>query len=143
MDPFTAISLGTTAFSIGKQLFGGETEEEKQARKAREEMERQAALEKKRQLHQSAVLTLESFPTNGIARPMFSLGGNVSSAYEAEKDEIIEGNPIGNIDTLSSALVKVKGQTHAEGGEDMFGGNFVYSNRIKVPKEFMERIKSL
>lgn len=74
---------------------------------------------------------------------MFSLGGNVSSAYEAEKDEIIEGNPIGNIDTLSSALVKVKGQTHAEGGEDMFGGNFVYSNRIKVPKEFMERIKSL
>lgn len=76
--------------------------------------------------------------------PQYNMGGQTPQ-YEAEGGEVIEGgNPVvhsqGNISPNSSNAGMIEGNSHTNGGEDMSGGERIYSDSVYISNDF---IKSL
>jgi hypothetical protein len=90
------------------------------------------------------------FPTDGIEgvnNYYTALGGFPAAEYEAEGEEVVMyagggqvpgGEPTafnGVLDNVSSNMAVIEGASHAEGGVDMAGGEFVFSKKMKASKE--------
>lgn len=75
-----------------------------------------------------------------------ALGGVPPSKYEAEGGEVVDGGiPTafsgGNISPNSSQAAMINGDSHEQGGVEMSGGARVFSDRLKVSKEFAPKSK--
>lgn len=90
------------------------------------------------------------FPTDGVEgvnNYYTALGGFPSAEYVAEGDEVVVfangGAPAGGeptafngvLDQVSSNMAVIDGASHAEGGVDMAGGEFIFSKKMKSSKE--------
>ena len=90
------------------------------------------------------------FPTDGVQGVntyYTALGGFPAAQYEAEDGEVITyanggqvagGEPTafnGVLDQVSSNMSVIDGASHAQGGVDMAGGDFVFSKKLTRSKE--------
>lgn len=81
---------------------------------------------------------MSNFPTYGVNQSYFAKGGNITPQYEAEDEEVIQFNPgetpkvhdTGYLQQHSSTTATIKGKSHEQGGEDMSGGERIFSDKI-------------
>lgn len=81
---------------------------------------------------------MANFPTYGVNQSFFAKGGYVFPEYEAEDEEVIQFNPgdkpkvhdTGYLQQHSSTTATIKGKSHLQGGEDMSGGERIFSDKI-------------
>lgn len=116
-----------------------------QEKAKRNELAKQKQLEddaiKKEQLllnRQNDRQIMSNFPTYGVNQSYFKTGGYTSPQYEAEDEEVIQFNPYeapkvhdtGYLQQHSSTTATIKGKSHKQGGENMSGGDRIFSDKI-------------
>jgi hypothetical protein len=73
----------------------------------------------------------------------YAKGGPVTPLYEAEKGEVIVGKADIEGKELSPNMTKVEGNSHEQGGTIGQGGNFIFSNDLKLSPEDYNILQSL
>lgn len=67
-----------------------------------------------------------------------ALGGNINKQYEAEGGEVVVGKNLpkvfsgGKLIPRTSNVAKLSGNKHSQGGMDMSGGDFIFSDKLKA-----------
>lgn len=95
-----------------------------------------------------------TYPTRGqraIDAGILEYGGNVSyehggPVYEAERGEVVDGGmPTayegGGVTPNSATSARITGNTHAQGGVQMSGGERVFSDKLYVSKDLLKDLE--
>lgn len=94
---------------------------------------------------------MSNFPTHGINQSYFAKGGVPTPQYEAEDEEVIQFNPgetpkvhdTGYLQQHSSTTATIKGKSHEQGGEDMSGGERIFSDKVFLKSKDADLINAL
>ena len=137
-------------------IFSGANSKRKQREAQQKQLQQQRLMQEKQTTAQNLASynqVLSTYPTQGVmSSGFYAKGGNILPTYKAENKEIIEHSPMdvpntdnsGYMNIIASDMSEFKGDSHnADSGGIGASNNekaFIYSNRIKVPKNILNLI---